>query len=156
MKKRTYIVLLFVISIPIVIAQSAKEFKKIETGNGLELSYLAENSDGENVVFICSEQMPTFPGGFDSLYNFFRATIHYPPKAKKDSIHGRVLTSFVVDWDGKVKDIKTMKSVRYDLDSACIDLVSKIPNWNQSDYNKEHKIKVRFILPVVFKIEKNN
>lgn len=109
-------------------------FRKIETGNGLELSFLPVNDNGDIVSFNCLEE--------------------YPESALKDSVCGRVFTQFTINKEGKVVDVKTIRGVRNDLDSACIRVIRKLPNWSKPKSHNNTNINVRFILPIKFIIQK--
>jgi len=49
-----------------------------------------------------ADQMPTFPGGPDSLRASFRRRVHYPEVPRADQISGRVRLRYVVGIDGRV------------------------------------------------------
>jgi protein TonB len=124
--------------------------KSIKTGNWLELSYRPVNDAGEPVSFLILEEMPSYPGGWDSLSKFIMRNLNYPKSAVRDSVQGRVITRFAVDSEGKVSKVETLKGVRYDLDSACIHVISIIPKWNPFRQSSKEKIWIQFILPVKF------
>ena len=127
-------------------------YKKIETGNWLELSFKPINDEGEEVSFLCVEEMPEFPGGFDALAKFIVDTLKYPRTALNDNIQGCVYTRFVVDKVGKVKNVETIRGVRNDLDSACVWAISILPNWTKPKSKYNNSIAVQFILPIKFTI----
>ncbi len=142
-----------------VIGDSAQEgkadslqHKKIATGTWLNLSAKALDENGEEIPLFDVELLPKFPGGYDSLANFVGDALEYPQTAIDDNIQGQVVTSFVVDWNGKVKNIEIRKGVRHDLDSVCINSISILPDWIPAQSSKEKKINVQFILPIKFKL----
>jgi protein TonB len=129
-------------------------FKKIETGNWLDLSFRVVNEEGEELAFLCVEEMPEFPGGYDALAKFFNDTLKYPLTAIKDTIQGRVITKFSIDKDGKVCNIITIKGVRNDLDSACRKAISLMPNWTRPKFmNFDDNLLIQFILPIRFSLK---
>jgi TonB family protein len=125
-------------------------FKSIKTGNWLELSFKPINNKGETVPFISIEEMPEYPGGFDALAKFILGHLDYPKSAIRDSIEGRVLTSFIVDWEGTVTNVKTFRGVRNDLDSVCLAAISILPRWNPFKSPTNEEIRFQFILPIKF------
>ena len=127
------------------------KYKKINTGNWLELSCVPVNEKGQEMIFSCVEQMPAFPGGYDSLANFYRKNLVYPRTAIKDNLEGKVIISFMVNNKGKVNSVKVIKGVRYDLDSECIRTVLRLPNWIPGKFTEE-SISIRFIQPITFKL----
>ena len=155
MKTFICVLLLNLISLNLTFCQNAdSNYKKIETGNWLDLSYKALNENGEVLPFSCVEQLPEFPGGYDALAKFIKDTLIYPITAREDSICGLVKTIFVIDENGKVTNISNLKSIRYDLDSACIRAVSKFPDWTKPKYATYKNIRIQFMLPINFIITK--
>jgi len=128
--------------------------KVIETGNWIELSYKAINQKGETVPFIMVQEMPQYPGGWDSLSKFLLRNLNYPKKAIDNNIQGKVYTSFTVDCKGKVGNIKTFKGVSPELDSTCFYVVSMIPNWIPFK-SADDQILIQFLLPVRFILTKD-
>jgi TonB family protein len=125
-------------------------FKSIKTGTWLELSFKPINSKGETTPFISVEEMPEYPGGFDALCKFIQSKLDYPKSAIRDSIEGRVLTSFIVDLEGNVTDVRTFRGVRYDLDSACVATIRVMPKWKQNKSSNFEDIRFQFLLPIKF------
>ena len=134
--------------------KNKENLKKIETGNWLDLSYRVVNEKGEEQAFMCVEQMPEFPGGFDALAKFLNDTLKYPLTAINDTIQGRVLTKFSIDKNGRVCNVITIKGVRKDLDFACIKAISLMPNWKRPKFmNLDDNMLIQFILPIKFLLE---
>jgi TonB family protein len=123
--------------------------KVIKIGNGLELSYKPINAKGESVPFISVQEMPEYPGGWNSLSKFLIRNLNYPKKAIENSIQGKVFTSFTVDCEGKVGNVKTLTGVSPELDSTCLYVVSIIPRWKPFR-SVDNQILIQFILPVTF------
>src|SRR4030042_2101893 len=128
--------------------------KVIETGNWIELSYKAINKEGETVPFIMVQEMPQYPGGWDSLSKFLLRNLNYPKKAIDNNIEGKVYTSFTVDCKGKVGNVKTFRGVNPELDSTCLYVVSIIPNWSPFK-STDDQILIQFLLPVRFILTKD-
>lgn len=155
MKTILYIVTINFLFLNLIYGQEKdSSFKKIETGNWLELSFRPLNEKGEKLAFHCVEEIPEFPGGYDSLAKFIIDTLKYPKAAKKDSVKGLVMTSFIVDKNGKVKNVEILKGVRNDLDSACIWAISILPNWTPPKSKYYENIEVQFVLPIRFILTK--
>jgi TonB family protein len=133
--------------------ETDSNFRKIETGNWLELSYRPLNEQGEEAPFCYVEEMPHFPGGFDALAKFIVDTLKYPPTALHDSMQGCVYTRFVVDKNGKVTRVETIRGVRKDLDDACVWAISLLPDWTKPKSAYNYNISVQFILPIRFIIK---
>jgi len=124
--------------------------KKIDTGNWLDLSFTALNEKGESIPLTCIEEMPIFPGGFDSLAKFIGHNLNYPKSAIDDKIQGRVLTTFQINEEGKVVNVETYRGIRHDLDSACYHVVSILPRWTPCKHSLKTIIFIKFLLPINF------
>jgi protein TonB len=60
-----------------------------------------DNSDATRVLDH-ADQMPTFPGGTDSLRARLRHRVHYPELPRADQVSGRVRLRYVIGIDGRV------------------------------------------------------
>jgi TonB family protein len=153
---RTHKILLYFLLLPIQISGQIRDssLKVIDTGNWLELSYKAINKDGETVPFIMVQEMPQYPGGWDSLAKFLLRNLNYPPKAIDNNIEGKVYTSFTVNCKGEVGNVNTFRGANPELDSACLHVVSIIPDWIpfKSD---DDQILIQFLIPVRFILTKD-
>ena len=154
--KLTYKILIILLLLPIQISGQIRDssLKTIETGNWLELSYKAINKDGETVPFIMVQEMPQYPGGWDSLAKFLLRNLIYPPKAIDNNIEGKVYTSFTVNFKGKVGNVNTFRGASPELDSACLNVVSIIPDWIPFK-SEDDQILIQFLLPVRFILTKD-
>ena len=154
--KSIYNILLIILLLPLPCFGQILDssFKVIETGNWIELSYKAINKEGETVPFIMVQEMPQYPGGWDSLSKFLLRNLNYPKKAIDHNIEGKVYTSFTVDCKGKVGNVKTFRGVNPELDSTCLYVVSIIPNWSPFK-STDDQILIQFLLPVRFILTKD-
>ena len=59
-------------------------------------------------IYSVEEQMPQFPGGSRALLDFIAANMRYPDLAMEYGARGRVISTFLVDSLGNVKDIKVV------------------------------------------------
>jgi periplasmic protein TonB len=110
---------------------------------------VAINAQPATDTFKCFDTaIPEFPGGNDSLKAFLARNLHYPPKAVKDGIEGRVVIKMLVRKNGKIDSVKIMRSVRNDIDKEAVKVVRAMPRWKPI---KDRD--VWFFLPVIFKLE---
>ncbi|WP_366519594.1 M56 family metallopeptidase [uncultured Bacteroides sp.] len=81
-------------------------------------------------VFEVVEKMPEFPnGGMPGLMKYLSDNIRYPEAAKVAGIQGRVTVVFVVDKDGSITNVKTLRGVDAELDKEAIRVISSMPKW---------------------------
>ena len=106
---------------------------------------------GKDFVYDVVEQMPSFPGGHQALFDYLDKNIKYPAKAVKNKIQGRVIVQFIVDEKGRLSDIKVAKKVEPYLDAEAVRVVKAMPRWNPGMQNGK-AVKVRYTLPVTFRL----
>ena len=106
----------------------------------------------ENKVFDVVEQMPSFPGGPSALMAYLSSHVKYPAVAEENGIQGRVTVQFVVEKDGSVTDVKTMKSVDPSLDREAERVVRSMPKWIHGKQNGS-AVRVKYFVPVVFRLQ---
>lgn len=129
-------------------------FQKVNIENGLELAYKPIGEDGDPLAFIASiDNVPRYPGGFKALAKFIRKDIEYPKSAIEDNIEGRVISTFIVNKNGNVTQVRIAEGVRSDLDSTCIKTLSRLPQWTPGTNNLGERISFQFQLSVLFKLK---
>lgn len=106
----------------------------------------------ENKVFDVVEQMPAFPGGQAALMQYLSSHVKYPAVAEESGISGRVTIQFVVERDGSVTDVRTMKSVDPSLDREAERVVKSMPKWIPGKQNGS-PVRVKYFVPVVFRLQ---
>jgi TonB family protein len=124
-----------------LLKQSGKEERKRQAET------VAEESD----VFLSVEQSPGFPGGPDSLEQYIRNNLHYPPLALGDSIEGTVYLNFVLEKDGSVTNARILRGLGSEFDSEALRLVLSMPKWTPG-YQSGTPVRVSYNLPVFFKL----
>ena len=97
------------------------------------------------------EYPPTFPGGSQALLDFLRENTKYPEQAKKDSIKGRVVLSFVVETNGSITEPKVVRSVHPLLDEEALRVAKLMPKW-EPVYQNGTPVRVKYNIPVTFKL----
>ena len=104
-----------------------------------------------NMVYDVVEVMPQYPGGQIAMLKYIMENIKYPEQAMKEGIQGRVTVSFIVEKDGRVSNVRLLRSVQSALDKEAIRVVKSMPKWTPGKQNGK-PVRVRFNLPVMFKL----
>lgn len=99
------------------------------------------------------EQMPAFKGGEDALMSFLGKNIRYPEAAQKAGIEGLTVMSFVVETDGTITNIQTVKSLSPETDQEAARVVKLTSgNWNPGTQGGK-PVRVQYTLPVRYAIK---
>ena len=105
-----------------------------------------------NMVYDVVEVMPQFPGGQIAMLKYIMENIKYPKQIMEEGIQGRVTVSFIVEKDGRVSNVRLLRSVQPSLDKEAIRVVKSMPKWTPGKQNGK-PVRVRFNLPVMFKLK---
>ena len=113
--------------------------------------YLAERKDTIN-VYDCVEQMPSFPGGSQKLKEFIEENLRYPKELEESCVQGRVIVRFIVERNGKLSNVKVVKSVHPVLDKEALRIVKLMPRWIPGRQNGI-TVRVKFYIPIIFRLK---
>ena len=105
-----------------------------------------------NMVYDVVEVMPQYPGGQIAMLKYIMENIKYPKQIMEEGIQGRVTVSFIVEKDGRVSNVRLLRSVQPSLDKEAIRVVKSMPKWTPGKQNGK-PVRVRFNLPVMFKLK---
>jgi TonB family protein len=108
------------------------------------------------------EKMPVFPvlAPGDSavpsnqrFVRFVNADVHFPSKALRDGISGKVYFSFAVNAQGRAQDIKIVKGLRADVDAEVLRNAHRLDaiQWEPGTQNGR-PVTVSFTVPITFNI----
>lgn len=98
------------------------------------------------------QKPPSFPGGEAELMKFLNKNIEYPALAKENNIQGVAVLTFVVNKDGSVSDVAIVKEIGGGCGKEAVRVVKTMPKWSAGEANG-HPVKVRFTLPVRFRLD---
>lgn len=112
----------------------------------------ADDDVVEGQIFTVVEEQPSFPGGPTELFKYVMNEVKYPKIAQDNGIQGRVVTSFVVDKEGNIKQVKVERGVDPALDAEALRVVKAMPKWIPGK-QKGKAVAVRYILPVQFRLQ---
>ena len=105
----------------------------------------------EDAVFIVVETNPEFPNGLEGLYQYLASNINYPSEAKAKNIEGKVYVTFVIEKDGSVSNVKTLRSPDPMLTAEAERVVRAMPKWKPG-MQRGKKVRVQYTLPINFKL----
>ncbi len=96
------------------------------------------------------ERMPEFPGGNQAMAEWVGRHLKYPKKAPARCMDGKVYVSFVVETDGTITEVKTLKSPHPDMTVEAEKVIRKMPKWKPSTRNGV-PVRMKWVLPILFK-----
>ncbi len=99
----------------------------------------------ENKGFI--DVMPEYPGGNEALYKFVGNNFKYPKQDLRNNIEGKIITKFMIDTNGYVRDIIIVKSLSPSSDAEAIRVLQLMPRWKPGMQNNK-KVNVYLTLPI--------
>lgn len=99
-----------------------------------------------------AEEMPVFNNDPNGILSYVSNNISYPEMAKTIGVEGTVYVSFVVSELGKVEGVKVMRGIGYGCDEEVVRVVTKMPIWLKAGKNAGRTVKVRYNIPVRFKL----
>jgi TonB family protein len=121
--------------------------------NGELISGISVNDKNESFKYTGNRgNPPAFKGGYGAFGQYLNNNIVYPIYARKNIIEGRVILTFVVEKDGKINDIKVMKSVDPVLDTEAVRVLSKSPKWIPGTIMGQ-PVRVVYSIPVNFALK---
>jgi TonB family protein len=110
----------------------------------------AEEVKKEELVSPVSETEAEYPGGMPAFFKYIGEHLVYPEAARKAKVEGTVVVSFIVNAEGRVEKATATKSVRPDMDTAAIQVISSTI-WIAGT-NDGKKVSTELCIPIKFKL----
>jgi protein TonB len=87
---------------------------------------------------------PSFPGGVDNFYTFFENNFKKPDVPQ---LLGKLFVSFIVEIDGTLSNIKTIKDVGFGSGLEAERVMQLSPKWNVGRKNGK-RVRVMYTIPI--------
>ncbi len=113
---------------------------------GVSACSMSESVD-DSEAFEMVEQMPALIGGFAGL----QAKVKYPEIARRMKVEGRVIVQFIVDENGTVYDPSVVRGIGSGCDEEAVRVLKEHAKFVPGRQDG-HPVKVKFSLPVIFKL----
>ncbi len=102
----------------------------------------------EDIPAAVVEEKPKFMGGDENEFrNWVQKNFEYPEVARENGIQGRVFVQFVVSAEGKVVDVKILRSIDPSIDKELIRVMSMSPKWVPGK-QRGKAVRVKYTLPI--------
>lgn len=128
---------------------SKKEVASILEANVLDPMNNVNEVEGEIVEV--AEVTPEPKGGMLEFYHYVQSNMKYPRTAKEQGIEGKVFVEFVVDRNGKLKNVRTVKGVGGGCDEEAERVIKNSDAWKPG-YVDGQPVNVKMIMPITFKL----
>lgn len=104
--------------------------------------------DGDTEIFVAYDEPPEIIGGYGALL----AALEYPELARKAGMEGLVVINAVIDENGKILSAEVAKGLgdKAGFEKAAIKAIKSV-KWKPA-YQRDRPIKVRFAIPVRFRL----
>ena len=111
----------------------------------------AVEADDDDRIYEMVEENAQFPGGEEACLKWLSEHIKYPSIAQEKGVQGRVILNFVVNRDGSIVDVKTLRSPDESLSKEAERVVKMMPKWKPARQGNK-TVRSRFNLPVMFRL----
>ncbi len=108
-------------------------------------------ADDDDRIFDVVEQNAEFPGGDEACFKWLSEHIKYPSICQEQGVQGRVVVSFVVNKDGSIVDVNTIRSPDPNLTKEAERVGKMMPKWKPARQGNR-TVRSRFNLPVLFRL----
>lgn len=102
-------------------------------------------------IYTVVEVLPSFPGGVSEFMQFITSNIRYPAEDRKNNTQGRVVMQFVVEADGKLSDIRSLRSPTSAMAEEATRVLSLSPAWKPGIQNGR-AVRAQFTVPINFSL----
>lgn len=106
----------------------------------------------EAEIFQIVEEMPSFPGGEEALFEYLKNNIKYPQMARESNIQGTVYIGFVVEPDGSISHVEVKRGIGGGCDVEAVRVVKNMPRWTPGK-QRGKPVRVSYTLPIKFILE---
>ncbi|MBR5102936.1 MAG: energy transducer TonB, partial [Muribaculaceae bacterium] len=134
--------------------QTGKQVEKGEVkANTNTKTNTKTNANADNTIYDVAATQPQYPGGAAALNSYIKNSIKYPADAKQQGVTGIVVVQFVVEKDGKLSDIKVSRKGKLpSLDAEALRVVKSLSKFTPGRNEKGQPVRVKYSLPVQFKL----
>jgi len=107
----------------------------------------------QETALLFVEEPPEFKGNPEELMKFIVSKIIYPIDAQNDGIQGRVIVQFVITSEGRVRNVRTVRSVHPLLDEEAERVVKLTDeNWKPG-FQDGKAVNFLFTIPIYFALQ---
>ncbi len=113
------------------------------------IEIVEEEEVAEPEIFTIVEDMPSFPGGEEKLFEYLGKNTKYPTMAKDAGVQGVVYIGFIVMEDGSIENVRVLRETHPALDKEAVRVVKSMPKW-KAGKQRGKPVRVQYSLPIRF------
>jgi protein TonB len=102
-------------------------------------------------IVVFAEESASPDGGIGAFYSYVKEKMKYPAPARRIGVEGKVFVEFIINKDGSISDVKTIKGIGAGCDEEAVRVVQAAPRWNPGK-QRGKPVRQRMVLPIVFKL----
>jgi protein TonB len=121
------------------------------TVEDIQIVEVEQPKENPDEIFLVVEEGAMPKGGMEAFYKFVRDKLKYPAQARRMGIEGKVFVEFVVNRDGSIVDVKSIKGIGAGCDEEAVRVVQSMPAWNPGK-QRGKPVRQRMVLPITFKL----
>ncbi|WP_210466654.1 DUF1684 domain-containing protein [Rufibacter roseolus] len=109
-------------------------------------NYEKERNKEKGVNEVPVEVIPEFPGGDKAMFAFISQEFRVPNSVRRAGLTGTEVIAVIINEDGSIGNIESVKSLHPDLFAEASRVVSKMPKWKPGRHNDE-AVTVKYTIP---------
>ena len=126
---------------------------KVRGGKYIEIEESQKSEEKKVIPFQLVAQKPGFNGGDANEFSkWVSENVRYPEKCRQSRVQGRVTLQFTVTEEGKVRDVKVLRSVNDEMDKEAVRVISESPLWTPGRDANGEIVPVSYTFPVIFSL----
>ncbi len=110
-----------------------------------------EEKENVDEIFSVVEESAEPKGGMPAFYKFVGEKIKYPAQARRMGVEGRVFVEFVVNRDGSIVDVRSIKGIGAGCDEEAVRIVQSAPAWKPGK-QRGKAVRQKMVIPIIFKL----
>jgi TonB family protein len=147
MSKLIYTLLILLTTILLTFCGSSKE---INDEGYIPVAYGKKKTSDSTIVYKPVDSPPQIIGGIERYFSY----LTYPEEARRQRLQGQVEIECMVMENGKIKDVKVVKSAGFILDEAAIDALRRVKF--KPGYQNGAPVAVKYTIPVNFHLKEGD
>lgn len=137
---------------PVEETEAPVEWETVPDEEVTEIEAVEEPEVPGRVSYSDIEVKPSFQDGDEkSFQKWIADNVQYPVQASDNGQEGTVVAQFTIDKEGRITDVRILRSVSPALDAEAVRVIESAPSWKPGSHEGE-PVEVSYVLPVKFEI----